>query len=244
MSSFLGKHPLNTHLSLPNVPKPKPWRNSVISASLPARDRVIDFGKYKGRMLGTLPSTYLKWVSNNLRARDFEEWAHLADQVLQDPVYNDRVEWEYADKLLNGNVSGLNSVSVRVRPVDELLELSQRFGWDNEDKAGWGRVDFQMLGTSKGGRIPRIKEGSTRPAEGRDSGKKNDAKLSVEETRNERRERLRMRRSVRNVDDEEEGRKGGAGSRAGGEVEVPGVYNPFPGRETLLKKVLNRRKIG
>ncbi|XP_074297684.1 uncharacterized protein LOC141628438 [Silene latifolia] len=167
-------------------------------------------------MLGTLPSTYLKWVSNNLRARDFEEWAHLADQVLQDPVYNDHVEWEYADKLLNRNVSGLNSKS--------------------------------MLGTSKGVRIPRIKEGS-KPAEVRDSGKKNDVKLSVEETRNERRERLRMRRSVRNVDDstwgynvgEEEGRKGGAESRAGG--EVPGVYNPFPGRETFLKKVLNRRKI-
>ncbi|PHT27012.1 hypothetical protein CQW23_33383 [Capsicum baccatum] len=74
------------------------------SRQIPARDRVIDFGKYKGKMLGTLPSKYLKWVTKNLRARDFEEWANLADQVLSDPVYKDRIEWEFAQALLNGDV--------------------------------------------------------------------------------------------------------------------------------------------
>ncbi|KAM0954739.1 hypothetical protein TB2_022860 [Malus domestica] len=54
-------------------------------------------------MLGTLPSAYLKWVSKNLRTRDFEEWAKLADQVLDDAVYRDRIEWELAENILNGN---------------------------------------------------------------------------------------------------------------------------------------------
>ncbi|KAK9285701.1 hypothetical protein L1049_024900 [Liquidambar formosana] len=34
------------------------------------------------------------------RLIDFEHWAKLADQVLQDPLYKDRIEWEYTDKLL------------------------------------------------------------------------------------------------------------------------------------------------
>ncbi|KAK9734127.1 hypothetical protein RND81_04G116700 [Saponaria officinalis] len=247
-TTFLAKNPLPTYLNIPNIPdipKPKPFRKSFIcAAALPARDTVIDFGKYKGRMLGTLPSTYLKWVSTNLRAQDFEEWARLADQVLEDPVYNDRVEWEYAERLLTGD--GLKASCVSVGAVEELAEISRRFGWDNEDKIGWSRIDFQKLGTSKGGRIPRVKD---KTGERRDGGSsKNEGKVSVSETRIERRERLRMRRSVRNTVsknetsyDENDGRKSSVGSRDGGEV---GVYNPFPGRETLLRKVLNRRKIG
>ncbi|KAM0956431.1 hypothetical protein ACFX2A_025204 [Malus domestica] len=31
-------------------------------------------------MMGTLPSSYLKWVYKNLHARDFEDWAKLVDQ--------------------------------------------------------------------------------------------------------------------------------------------------------------------
>ncbi|KAL2232554.1 UNVERIFIED_CONTAM: hypothetical protein Sindi_1435400 [Sesamum indicum] len=76
---------------------PKPLRTSTrfqISNSkiIPARDRVIDLGKYKGKMLGSLP-------------------------------------------------------------------LSERFGWDNEDKEGWRKNEFGLLGTSKGGRIPRVGAG-------------------------------------------------------------------------------------
>lgn len=104
-------------------------------------------------MLGTLPSKYLKWVSKTLRARDFEEWAQLADQVLVDPVYKDRIEWELAEVLLNGNEisTGKNVKS----PVSDLLEISERFGWDNDDKIGWSKINFELLGTSKTGRIPR-----------------------------------------------------------------------------------------
>ncbi|XP_058094806.1 uncharacterized protein LOC131240537 [Magnolia sinica] len=128
-------------------------RIKPISAKVPARDRIIDFGKYKGKMLGTLPSKYLKWVSKNLRARDFEEWAKLADEVLQDPVYRDRLEWEFAEKILNGDESRASRTE---SPVSDLLEISERFGWDNEDKAAWNRLDFGLIGTSKGGRIPKV----------------------------------------------------------------------------------------
>ncbi|KAL2522224.1 uncharacterized protein Fot_26147 [Forsythia ovata] len=42
--------------------------------------------------------------------------------------------------------------------VFELLEISERFGWDNEDNAGWGKIDFGLLGSSRGGKIPRMGE--------------------------------------------------------------------------------------
>lgn len=105
-------------------------------------------------MLGTLPSSYLRWVSKNLRARDFEDWAKLADQVLDDAVYKDRIEWELAENVLNGN----RSSALGAGGVSELLEMSERFGWDNNDKIGWSKVNFELLGTSRGGRIPRLSE--------------------------------------------------------------------------------------
>nr|XP_010911277.1 uncharacterized protein LOC105037294 [Elaeis guineensis] len=138
-------------------PRPK-WNPQ----NVPVRDRVIDFGKHKGRMLGSLPSNYLLWVSKNLRARDFEHWARLADEVLHDHVYRDRIEWESAERILNGDGRRASSES----PVSDLLEISERFGWDNEDKAGWARVDFQLLGTSMGGRIPRVNQGGQGKPEG------------------------------------------------------------------------------
>ncbi|PQP99289.1 uncharacterized protein Pyn_15323 [Prunus yedoensis var. nudiflora] len=104
-------------------------------------------------MLGTLPSSYLRWVSKNLRAREFEDWAKLADQVLDDAVYKDRIEWELAENVLNGN----RSSALGAGGVSELLEMSERFGWDNNDKIGWSRVNFELLGTSRGGRIPRLR---------------------------------------------------------------------------------------
>ncbi|KAL9235556.1 hypothetical protein vseg_010305 [Gypsophila vaccaria] len=276
MTMFLAKNPLHTYHNIPYVAVSSHVRRGVVhidrtrlfckpaaeaepficAAALPARDTVIDFGKYKGRMLGTLPSTYLKWVSNNLCAQHFEDWPRLAHQVLQDPVYNDRVEWEYAERLLTGD--GLKAGNMSVDAVAELVEISQRFGWDNEDKLGWSRIDFQKLGTSGGGRIPRVKDKtgakhvSSAPVAGRlDRGsRRNEGKLSVSETRIERRERLRTRRSVTNVSHNERSynvggaNDGGTSSVGSSDTREASVYNPFPGRETLLKKVLSRRKIG
>ncbi|KAG6504916.1 uncharacterized protein LOC121986993 [Zingiber officinale] len=135
---------------------------SKLSASrrLPARDRVINFGKHKGRMLGSLPSSYLQWVSNNLRARDFEEWARLADEVLRDPIYRDRLEWEAAERILTGDTCRQSSSGPANSPVADLIEVSERFGLDNDDKAAWARIDFGLQGTSNGGRIPRVRKGS------------------------------------------------------------------------------------
>ncbi|CAA7390571.1 unnamed protein product [Spirodela intermedia] len=137
------------------------WRRGVAAEMPPARDRVIDFGKYRGRMLGTLPSSYLNWVSRNLRAGDSLQWALLADEVLSDEVYRDRLEWESAERLLTGGATG--AAAATVSPVAELLDVSRRFGWDNDDKEGWRMVDFELLGTSRGGRIPRL---AARPAGG------------------------------------------------------------------------------
>lgn len=212
--------------------------------------------------MGTLPSTYLKWVSKNLRARDFEDWAKMADQVLEDPVYKDRLEWEFADKLLNGDVSRRSSDVEKPSAVQELLEISERFGWDNEDKLGWSKIDFQLLGTSNGGRIPRVRV-SVDEREGMRLKMKREKKLGQSmgkeedrERREERRERLKMKREV--VVGKEMEKKDKFGIRRidrGNEVRIRferndeedrtvGIlHNPFPGREALLKKVLDRKKV-
>ncbi|KAJ0008375.1 hypothetical protein Pint_30586 [Pistacia integerrima] len=203
----------------------KPHKNPLrITKTPPPRDTVIDFGKYKGKMLGTLPSTYLKWVSKNLRARDFEHWAKLADQVLKDPVYKDRLEWEFAESVLIGN--NVNNVKLsgndkNTGAVSQLLELSERFAWDNENKAAWSQVNFELLGTSKGGRIPRIFDDESEKDEEKELFKVKKKERVGMLTESE--ERRRKRR-----DDDKDLR-----------VEI---NNPFPGREALLKKALNRKK--
>ncbi|KAK2965474.1 hypothetical protein RJ640_008268 [Escallonia rubra] len=229
---------------------------TTVSATLiPARDRVIDFGKHKGRMLGTLPSIYLKWVSKNLRARDFEDWAKLADQVLEDPVYRDRIEWEFAEKLLNGDVLSSPASRSDQGAVAELLEMSERFGWDNEDKVGWSKINFGLLGTSKGGRIPRDSGGG----DGRRKVEMKREKVGAMggERRRERRDRMRSKRGTTDT------AKGATAAASGMQFDEDGddengenqvksemdgdrtaqVSSPFPGREALFKKVLNRRKL-
>ncbi|KAL4601806.1 hypothetical protein ACB092_10G008800 [Castanea dentata] len=228
----------------------------TITTTIPARDRVIDFGKHKGKMLGALPSSYLKWVSKNLRARDFEEWAKLADQVLQDPVYNDRIEWEFAENLLNGNSFNVSLSRNYESSVSELLEISERFGWDNNDKLGWSKVSFELLGTSKGGRIPRVSKNSGKER-GLDVEKKVEVLSKGEEKRKERRVRLRMKKREVGIKEESKdgfGNKvyGNAGCRndvirfqrdtKNGQEQKMEFYNPFPGREALLKKVLNHKR--
>ncbi|KAJ0075942.1 hypothetical protein Patl1_34964 [Pistacia atlantica] len=157
-------------------------------------------------MLGTIPSTYLKWVSKNLRARDFEHWAKLADQVLKDPVYKDRL----------------------------LLELSERFG----------QVNFELLGTSKGGRIPRILDDESEKDEEKELFKvKKKERVGMltesEERRRKRRSRMRAKEKteIRNGD-----KIDGESERDDDKDLRVEINNPFPGREALLKKVLNRKK--
>lgn len=202
-------------------------------------------------MLGTLPSTYLKWVSSNLRARDFEDWAKLADQVLVDPVYQDRVEWEFAQKVLNGDVltSPLSSSS---SGVSSLLEISDRFGWDNEDKLGWSKLNFELLGTSNGGRIPRIKEKGAKINSGKEdeeeSGSDED-EVELGERRGERRARLKLkRRGIKSTSQrlragsEGEEMKNPAGKIGDSEFgKNSGLYNRFPGREGLLRIVMDAK---
>ncbi|KAL4560095.1 hypothetical protein LXL04_032243 [Taraxacum kok-saghyz] len=132
--------------------------------SIPARDMVLDFGKHKGKMLGTLSSEYLRWMSKNLITGEFVIWGKLADDVLEDEVYADRMEWEQAERLLTGDgMVGFSGSGV----AGELEETGKRFGWDYDDKVGWSKVDFRLLGTSKGGRLPRVREKQQQEEEGR-----------------------------------------------------------------------------
>lgn len=200
--------------------------------SAPARDRVIDFGKYKGKMLGSVPSSYLKWVSNNLRAGDFVEWANLADQVLRDPIYRDRIEWEFAHHVLTGNATTNSSSS----SSSLLEEISERFGWDNLDKVGWSQVDFDLLGTSKGGRIPRLVDVNfkdTQPKHYSPVPPSSAAQWGWGRRRMERRERqkkMRLRRAQAETETQEDmtdGRNQNQHSNA--------IANPFPGRQAFLR---------
>lgn len=210
-------------------------------------------------MLGTLPSSYLKWVSKNLRAQDFEHWAMLADQVLQDPVYKDRIEWEFAENLLTGNsndVNKNNNMATNESSVSRLLELSQRFGWDNKDRVGWSKLNFELLGTSKGGRIPRISERKVAKETLKVQKKERFGGLLLPESEERRRERrMRVKEKVSGVKIGNGNGDGNGGGGGGGGVGGPSlrsekrdqdltveIHNPFPGREALLKKVMSRKR--
>lgn len=194
-------------------------------------------------MLGSLPSTYLRWVSKNLRARDFEDWAKLADQVLDDAVYRDRIEWESAENALSGNRSNAGGVS-------ELLGISERFGWDNDDKVGWSKVNFELLGTSKGGRIPRRTTGKQRVLE--ETAKQVEGLGEGADKRRERRQRrMRTQREEGGGIGKEDklgivekvGGSFGRNNKENGNEDNWMVDNSkrFPGRESLLKKAYSRR---
>lgn len=232
-------------------------RNSRISiprtkSPAPARDIMIDFGRYKGKMLGTLPSSYLKWVSTNLRARDSEHWAILADLVLADPIYKDRIEWEFVENLLNGNNNVVLSQSLlgNGKVSDLLAEVSERFGWDNDDKLGWSRIDFAFLGTSKGPRIPRIVTRSSVSGSENAMGvlKENAQNNGVDgsnrrnDKRSERRERLRMKRlygektgsGLGFADVDEDNTYDNYVMTDNHSISASSITSPFPGRESLL----------
>lgn len=227
-----------TRLSFLLQPKPKALtvcvrRRNGSAAAIPARDRVIGFGKHKGKMLGSLPSSYLKWVSKNLRAREFEEWAILADQVLEDPVYQDRIQWEFAQNILSGSMSNTRATGDNV--ISELLEISERFGWDwdNAHKAGWRDVNFELLGTSKGGRIPRRNKATATATETNPESKmmtKQNQNVSDGggTSRERRRDRLRVKRQQQSQSKSE------AKTTPNAQIDNTRIRNPFPGRQTLL----------
>ncbi|XP_047084227.1 uncharacterized protein LOC124695418 [Lolium rigidum] len=199
--------PLLPRSSTATLPKPvrllRPLRATGAGAgppgasSRPARDRVIDFGKHKGQMLGTLPPAYLRWVVAELDYGDTAPWARLARDVLDDPVYVDRAEWEHAHRFLRGD-SKYDYVYDDAQDGSDgpLQEMAERFGWDLSDEDGWSRLDYRLLGTSYGGRIPR-KADRTQSSGGAlfDSGAAADSDGDGPKgKRDERRERMRMRR--------------------------------------------------
>lgn len=231
-------------------------RNSEREIKL-ARDRVIDFGKYKGKMLGSLPSSYLKWVSKNLRAREFEEWAILADQVLLDPIYKDRIEWEFALNVLNGNNISSGAAKSIGAADSELQKISERFGWDNLDKVGWSKVDFDLLGTSKGGRIPRLVNFSdsdantnTQPNQppatsiiGSNGSNSSSSSSSSRTKRMERRARQKMRSRTTNEAQQQKDDNVVDIEEVEDDNINLAIVNPFPGRQALLRKAINHGSI-
>uniref|UniRef100_A0A8I6XC15 Uncharacterized protein n=2 Tax=Hordeum vulgare subsp. vulgare TaxID=112509 RepID=A0A8I6XC15_HORVV len=202
-------------------------------------------------MLGTLPPSYLRWVVAEL---DYGEvWARLAREVLDDPVYVDRVEWEHAHRFHHDD-SKFNYV-YDDNGDGPLQEMVERFGWDLSVEDGWGRLDFRLLRTSYGG-------GNRSPCGGNallDNGAAGlDGPMGK---RDEKRERMRTRREeqVRTAKLDVLGMNAGAprtprkarigaaakkdilGLGRGGERAAPGKGgeggSPFPGQQAFLDKV-------
>ncbi|KAG6541110.1 hypothetical protein Mapa_017481 [Marchantia paleacea] len=206
---------------------------------LAARDREIEFGKFKGSLLGTMSSKYLKWMVKNLRGGPMSEWVEYAEEVLEDPYYKDRLEWEKVEKLMT-MAHDLDKITGN----RDVLASAKVFGWNLEDDSGWRKVNFTLLGTTRGGRIPRVTEsaaGAARPVEKKRvrrqtvSIRTQPASLSTPESasqgtlrdelarrREMRRDRLMANRGVKSADIEEEAKR---------------VMNPFPGRDSLVSKV-------
>ncbi|GJT96888.1 hypothetical protein Tco_1092406 [Tanacetum coccineum] len=212
---------------------------------IPSRDIVIDFGKHKGKMLGMLPSDYLKWMSTNPLMNtkgDFEKWGKLAQDVLEDEVYADRIEWELAERLLTGDLPSHSSGSSSGSGVaQQLEEIGKKFGWDYNDKSGrWSKLDFRLLGTSKGARLPRIKQPVIELELEQANINKPTASYAaaaVGTDRKKRRERLAKKKEkqiqlIRNNQQQEEEKK--INNEIAKDEENP---TRFPGRQSLINKL-------
>lgn len=78
------------------------------------------------------------------------EWADYAQEVLDDPLYQDRIEWEKVEKLLVHSHDLAQLANSR-----DALAPARMYGWDIDNESAWSGVNFALLGTTKGGKIPR-----------------------------------------------------------------------------------------
>jgi len=248
-SVFLSLHNMSSE-GLKLMPKKK---SIGVFCRSPARDTIINFGKYKGRMMGTLPPRYLRWVVENVSGGPTGEWSELAEQVLEDPFYRDRLEWEKVQMAMDGCGKYASSV-VRSSssPGADIFQMATRFGWDMDDEAGWRKVNFSLLGTSKGGRIPRIKDRPNRQLNlslqkqmGRPTKAKSGFGSSVSantftrdnydgvcDDPNGLKAELLKRRETRRA--RQKSRKDFSQTQL---EQLPKGSSPFPGREALLRKI-------
>lgn len=114
-------------------------------------------------MLGTLPSSYLKWLADqeDNPAYDLYNWPQLAKIVLEDPVYQDRIEYEPALRMFEGGAKGNFIFREDFDIIKAYRDIGDRYGWDWNDKEGWSKVKRDFIGTSYSGRIPRKKKDNT-----------------------------------------------------------------------------------
>ncbi|PPD76239.1 hypothetical protein GOBAR_DD26836 [Gossypium barbadense] len=146
--------------------------------------------------------------------RNYEPWAKLADQVLEGPVYKGRIEWEFAENVLSGN----NAKGIAAKDESSTKMVGVKF-------------KFELLGTNNGGRLPRI--------EGNNGGNDNGGIREGKEGKKDGEE---------GKDEAEERKSWGGGSvrlernQGSGKDQTVETFNRFPGREALLKKLLNNRR--
>ncbi|KAH1047857.1 hypothetical protein J1N35_038641 [Gossypium stocksii] len=185
------------------------WRWKPRNCDLPPFDPLQFLHTYRDINIGTSPislsqiaihgqrSAHSFLIGPNLRPRNYERWAKLADQVLEDPVYKDRIGWEFAENVLSGN--NAKGITANDQSSVSLLEISERLVGIMKIKMVGVKFKFELLGTSNGRRLPRI-EGSNG---GNDNGGiregKEGKKVRCEdgvlaETRMERRERTRLKK--------------------------------------------------
>jgi hypothetical protein len=158
---------------------------------------------------------------------------------------------------LSGNKASSAVVARSGAVAVKLQEISERFGWDNNDKVGWSKIDFNRLGTSYGGRIPRLVNRNSSNADADADSKTNQkpstgmsSSSSSRSRRMERRERQKMRlRSSsggthEEVEQEKEDMVADNEEVEDDDIVVDiAVDSRFPGRQALLWKVINRRTI-
>lgn len=100
--------------------------------------------------LGLWCYSYLRWMTKNLKGTMLHEWADYAQEVLDDPLYMDRIEWEKVEKLLVQSHDLAQLSNSR-----DALAPARMYGWDIDNESAWSGVNFALLGTTKGGKIPR-----------------------------------------------------------------------------------------
>lgn len=109
---------------------------------------MIDYVKVR---VGLWCYSYLRWMTKNLKGTMLDEWADYAQETLDDPLYMDRIEWEKVEKLLVQSHDLAQLSNNR-----DALAPARMYGWDIDNEFAWSKVNFALLGTTKGGKIPRV----------------------------------------------------------------------------------------